>query len=146
MKLEPQKPNYAIRVMVFKNGRILLGKNKSIYGGNYYSFPGGKLEYMESFEHCAKREVTEECGIELKNIAFHSVVNRIEVIENTSFHNVHITLTADWKSGEPKVLEPEKCDSWDWYELNSLPKPLFKNCEITLQNYTSGKKYFDITD
>ncbi len=136
-----QKPNYAIRVMVFKDGKILLGKNKSNYGNGYYSFTGGHLEYKESFEDCVKRETREECGIEIENIKFHSVVN---IIENGSFHNVHITLTADWKSGEPKVLEPEKCESWDWYDLDNLPSPLFKNAKLALENIKSGKNYFDI--
>jgi hypothetical protein len=55
-------------------------------------------------------------------------------------------MTADWKNGEPKVLEPEKTESWDWYDLDNLPKPLFKNCELSLENYKTGKNYFDIDD
>jgi len=66
------------------------------------------------------------------------------MVESDSFHNVHINVTAEWKNGKPKVLEPEKCDSWDWYDINNLPSPLFKNVALSLKNYQSGKNCFDI--
>ena len=40
-----------------------------------YAFPGGHLEYMESFEQCARRETLEECGIEIERIRFQFVAN-----------------------------------------------------------------------
>lgn len=63
------KINVGVGVMIFdKDGMILLGKRKGSHGAGEYSFPGGHLEYGESFEECAKREVMEECGIEIKNL------------------------------------------------------------------------------
>ena len=32
---------------------------------------------------------------------------------------------AEYKSGKPKVLEPHKCECWDWFEWSNLPHPLF---------------------
>jgi 8-oxo-dGTP diphosphatase len=32
--------------------------------------------------------------------------------------------------GEPKVLEPNKCERWEWFSLNAFPQPLF----LPLQN------------
>jgi len=124
-----KKPNLAVRVMVIKDGKVLLGKNKGAFAPDKYGFPGGHIDYMESFENCAKREVMEECGIEIENIKFQAIANNKD---DVPYHNVHIILTADFKSGEPKVLEPKKTESWDWYDVENPPTPLFKNVELAL--------------
>ncbi|MFA6436752.1 MAG: NUDIX domain-containing protein [Candidatus Paceibacterota bacterium] len=135
------KPKVGVGVMIFKDGKFLLGKRKGSHGEGEYAFPGGHLEYMESFEDCARREVREECGIEIKNIRFQFLAN---VIAYAPKHYVHIGLLADFKSGEPKVLEPEKCESWDWYDLNNLPQPLFDICRISIESHEKGITYYDI--
>lgn len=129
-----------IGVMIFKNDKVLLGKRKGSHGSGEYSFPGGHLEYMEGFSECAKRETKEECGIEIDNIRFLYLHNLTEYAPK---HYVHIGLIADWKSGEPEVLEPNKCESWDWYELDNLPSPLFKTCPFSIESYQTKKQYWD---
>lgn len=129
-----------VGVMIFKDGKILMGKRKGSHGAGEYSFQGGGLEYMESFEECAIRETIEEAGIEIKNIKF-------LCIKNTSLykpkHYIHIGLIADWESGEPKNLEPEKCEGWSWYDLDNLPKPIFNLASLMIDSYKSGKNYYD---
>ncbi len=137
------KPNFAVRAMVIKDGQVLLGKNKGTYGNGMYAFPGGHLHYLESFQDCIKRELQEECGIEVDNIRYPSVSN---MVEDGGIHNIHITLLADYKSGEPTALEPDKYESWAWYDIDNLPSPLFKNCQLSIQNYKDGTNYFDIED
>jgi 8-oxo-dGTP diphosphatase len=96
---------------------------------------------MESFADCVKRELAEECGIEVKNIRFQFVAN---VTKYAPKHYAHIGLLADWASGEPKILEPEKCEGWGWYDFESLPKPMFLMCEMAIDAYKTGKNYYDI--
>lgn len=138
---EENEPKVGVGVMVLKDGKILLGKRKGAHGAGEFAFPGGHLEYMESFTGCAKREVAEECGIEIKNIRFQFLSNLVKYAPK---HYAHIGLVADWQSGEPKVLEPEKSESWDWYELNKLPQPLFETCELAINSVKTGTKYYDI--
>ena len=126
--------------MIMKDGKVLLGKRKGSYGEGEYSFPGGHLEYMESFGECARRETREECGIEIDNIRFQFLSN---VIKYAPKHYVHIGLTADYKNGEPKVLEPEKCESWDWYAIDDLPQPIFEMCQQGIDCYKTGENYID---
>jgi len=135
------QPNFAVRVIVIKNGKVLLGKNKGAFAPGKYGPPGGHLEYMESFEECVNRELKEECGVEVQNIRLQAVINNTD---DAPFHNVHIMLLADWKSGEPKVIEPEKCESWEWYDIENPPKPIFTNVRLSLESYKTGKNYFDI--
>lgn len=131
--------------MVIKDDKILLGKNKNWYGTGNFEMLGGHLEFGESFEACIKREMAEECGLEIGNIKFSAVANILDDSKKQEeLHNVALLFTADYKSGEPKVLEPEKVEFWDWYDLENLPKPLFRNVELSIEAFKSGKNYFDI--
>jgi 8-oxo-dGTP diphosphatase len=57
MKPEIQKPKVGVGIMILKNGKILLGKRKGSHGEGEFAFPGGHLEYMESFTKCAKKKL-----------------------------------------------------------------------------------------
>ena len=133
-------PRVGVGIMILKEGKVLLGKRKGSHGAGEYSFPGGHLEYMESFKDCALRELGEECGIEVENIRFQYLSN---VKHYAPKHYVHIGLIADWRSGEPKVLEPEKLESWDWYDLSNLPKPMFYQAVAAIESYKTGEVYKD---
>ena len=140
MDSENQRPKVGIGVMIFKDGKVLLGKRKNAHGGGEYAWPGGHMEYMESFEDCAKRETLEEAGIEIENVRFVRLMN---LKTYTPKHYVDIGLAADWKSGEPKVMEPEKCEGWGWYDINNLPEPLFSTLPTYFEALQTGKNYFD---
>jgi 8-oxo-dGTP diphosphatase len=129
-----------IGVMVFKGEKVLMGKRKGSHGAGEYAWPGGHLEYMESFIDCAKREVLEETGMEIQNVRFLRLAN-IKIYAPK--HCVDIALIADWKSGEPKVMEPEKCEGWGWYDLDNLPKPLFATIHTAIEAYKTGRIFWD---
>jgi 8-oxo-dGTP diphosphatase len=134
------RPKVGIGVMVIKDGKVLLGKRKGSHGQGEYAWPGGHMEYMESFEECAKREVMEETGIEIGNIKFLRLLNLKTYAPK---HYVDIGLMAQWISGEPKIMEPEKCDGWAWYEMDNLPQPLFGTIESYIESYKTGRDYWD---
>lgn len=110
-----------VGVLIKKNNKILLGKRVSKHGKGTWSPPGGKLDEGESFEACAKREVKEECGIDIDNVKFLTCTNNI--FSEEGVHTITLFMTADYVSGEPQVLEPDKLQDWRWFE--NLPEPLF---------------------
>lgn len=129
-----------IGILVFKDGKILLGKRKGSHGAGEYSGLGGHLEYGESIIECAKRECREEAGIEIKNIRLLRVSN---IIKYSGKHYLDVGLIVEWRSGKPKVLEPQKLESWYWYDLNNLPKPLFEPIKHSISALKTGKNFFD---
>ncbi|OGH73016.1 MAG: hypothetical protein A2921_00680 [Candidatus Magasanikbacteria bacterium RIFCSPLOWO2_01_FULL_43_20b] len=140
---EPNKnlrPKVGLGVMVMKKGKVLLGKRKGSHGEGMYCFPGGHLEYMESITESITREVTEEVGIEIKNIRFLCLYNEKEYAPK---HYVIIAFVADWKTGEPQVLEPDKCESWGWYDMVNLPAPLYAVVPSLIDSYRTGKNFYD---
>lgn len=132
-------PLCGITVMVVKDGKVLLGKRKGAHGEGEFACTGGKLEWNESFEEGAKREVREETGIDIINARFLRLLN----FKAYDKHFVDVGLLADWVSGEPKVLEPQKCEGWAWYELGDLPEPLFHGVASLFEAWKTDKKYFD---
>lgn len=127
-------------ILVLREGKILLGKRKGAAAPGQYGHPGGWLEPLESFEQGAKRELREECGIEIGNLRFSSLAN----ITHYAPHQIIIVnLVADWASGEPQLLEPEKCEGWGWYDLDQLPEPLTDGTKKAIQGYKSGQTFFD---
>lgn len=138
--MNEQDVRVGLGVMVMKDGKFLLGKRKGSHGGGQYSFPGGHLEYMESIEDCARREVREEAGIEIKNIRF---VRLLNLKDYAPKHYIDIGTIADWESGEPTVMEPDKCEGWGWYTEQELPKPHFSGLESYFEALKGGKIFYD---
>ncbi len=139
--MNDQNPKVGVGVLVFKDGKVLLHKRKGSHGAGEWSFPGGHLEYMESFEDCAQRETKEECGIDIKNIRFQYTAN---VKKYAPKHYVHIGLIADWKAGEPVAIEPEKGEDWSWHDPDNLPEPLFEFCKMAFKSHKDGQIYYDL--
>ena len=114
-----------VGVIVHRDGKILLGKRKGGHGAGQYAPPGGRLHFMETFEDCAVREVGEETGIVLKGrIDYVGVSNNMYPDEE--HHYVSLLMESHYNEGDPVLVEPDKCEGWDWYDPKNLPEPLFQ--------------------
>lgn len=128
-----------IGVLVFKDGKVLLGLRKNSHGSDQYGGPGGHLEYGETMEETALREIAEECGIQVKNL---KLLCTSDLLTYYPKHYLDVGFSAEWVSGEPQVLEPEKCGGWGWYDVNDLPGELFGCVDAYIEAYKTGKNYF----
>lgn len=108
-----------------RRGRVLLGRRRGSHGAGYYAAPGGHIEFGESFEEAAKREVREETGLQITALKLLSVGNYIFTSNGGERHYIDIDFVCEAPEGEPELLEAEKCDGWEWYDLENLPQPLF---------------------
>lgn len=136
------RPGVGVGVVVIHNNKTLLWKRKGNHWWGEWSFPGGHLEYGETWDQCVRREALEEVGITLKNIRFGTVTN--DVHTDSQKHYVTVVMVADYDSGEIQNLEPNKCEGWEWFSWGSLdfPSPLF----LPVQNILdSGFTPFDRT-
>ena len=77
MKDNNNRPLVGVSIIIKKDNKVLIGKRKNIRASGTWAFPGGHLEFRESFEDCIKREVIEEAGIKIKNIKFQTLTNDI---------------------------------------------------------------------
>ncbi len=118
-----QRPLVGVAVVVCKDRQFLLGKRKNSHGAGCWQFPGGHLEFNESIEACAAREIFEETGITIKNPRLTTFTN--DIFEQEQKHYVTLFVVADYDAGIVQVKEPDKCDEWGWFSPEDLPSPLF---------------------
>ena len=116
-------PRVGVAVFVLRGGRFLLGRRRGAHGAGEWALPGGHLEFGESIEACARREVAEETGLALANVRLGPYSNDHFIAEGR--HYVTLFVLADAPGGEPTLREPEKCDGWEWRSWSELPEPLF---------------------
>ncbi len=121
--LKPDVPRIGVSAYVVKENKVLLGARKGSHGAMLWATPGGHLEFGESVIECAKRELLEETGLKALSCTLGPWVENVK--ENGRKHYVTIFVFIDQFEGEPKLLEPEKCQGWQWFSQNQLPQPLF---------------------
>lgn len=126
-----QRPKVGVGVIVIQNDTLLLGKRINSHGDNTWAPPGGHLEFFESPEECAQREVLEEAGITIKNIHPTFYTNDLFTKENK--HYITLYILSDYDAGVPTVLEQNKCAEWGWFRWDELPTPLFLSFENFLK-------------
>jgi 8-oxo-dGTP diphosphatase len=117
------QPRVGVGVFIFRDGKFLMGKRKGSHGQGSWSVPGGHLEFGETPEETATREVNEETGLKISNIHFAAITN--DVFVDDKKHYITIWMTSNWKSGEPVVMEPDKYIDQQWFDFDTLPEPLF---------------------
>ncbi|MFC1638909.1 NUDIX hydrolase [Patescibacteria group bacterium] len=133
-------PKVGLGCLVVRDGRVLLGKRRGSHGEGLYATAGGHLEHMESICDGVRREIREETGLEIGEPRFLCVLNYRDAAPK---HHVGVAFVADWVSGEPQLREPDKCEGWNWYDLEDLPEPLFGPAAQQIEALRTGRTFFD---
>ncbi len=100
----PQSPIASVAVCVFKGERLLVAKRANPPSQGLWSVPGGVVELGETIQDAAKREINEECGIEIEVGKTFNVENLIVPDEKgrVQFHYIITYLIAHYTSGEAR--------------------------------------------
>ena len=117
------RPSVGVGVLIWKDGKFLMGKRVGKHGAGTWSAPGGYLEYGETFEEGAAREALEETGVKIKNLEFVTAVNNLFPDEQK--HTITIWMRSDWESGDPQTIEHDKFVEVGWFTHDTLPDELF---------------------
>lgn len=124
LKEDNLRPKIGVGVAIFCGHQVLLHKRAAGHSPNVWAFPGGHLEFGETFVDCALRETREECGTDLrvKVPRFWTAVNT--VYEEEGKHYVVIFMYTHHTGGSPRNMEPTKGGEWRWFHVDALPAPL----------------------
>lgn len=140
--MEFNEPRVGVGILIVGDGQILLGKRRGSYGEGEYAAPGGHLEPGEKIAECVRRELDEEVGPQFKitDLRFSCFTN---LRRYPPKHYADIGMVAVWQAGEPKVMEPDKIESWDWYPMENPPQSLFGADDLYIEAYKTGKNFFE---
>lgn len=116
-------PRIGVAAIIKRGDKILMGLRKGAHGNGTWSFPGGHLEFNETFECCVIREVKEETGLEVCGTRFVTATN--DIMTDDGKHYVTIFMEVLIDEGEPVVCEPHRCDCWEWFDIDRMPKNVF---------------------
>ncbi|MGI5825797.1 MAG: nucleotide triphosphate diphosphatase NUDT15 [Patescibacteria group bacterium] len=137
------KPGVGIGVMILKDHKVLLGQ-RHFGPSKADSEPHGEgawtiLEFGESFETAAYREVWEETGLKINQEKIKLVSLCNDRVPDAHF--ITIGFACEAFDGDPQVMEPDEIVSWQWFPLDNLPQPIFFPSQEIIDNYQAGKIY-----
>lgn len=98
-----------------------------------WEFPGGKVGFGEAMREALRREFLEEYGMVIAVMDLLSVDDHI--LPEEGQHWISPTFLAKHLSGEPRILEPDKCSDIGWFQMDALPAPLSKITILNVEAY-----------
>lgn len=139
--MDETTPKVGVGLFIIRKGQTILGRRLGSHGAGEYGGCGGHLKPGETFEAAARRELAEEMGpnLQIKNIRFLCLTN---LRRYQPKYYIDVGLVADWVLGEPQVMEPDKVESWGWFDLDNLPEPLFSPISNYATAYKTGQNCF----
>lgn len=110
----------SVYLFLLKGEQILLLRrfNTGFHDGDY-SVPAGHLDGDETMFEALLREVREEIGVKLNpgEVKFVHFMHR----KSTDSERGDFFFEARKWQGEPKIMEPDKCDDLRWFPIKNLP-------------------------
>ncbi|OGO23290.1 MAG: hypothetical protein A2Z28_03315 [Chloroflexi bacterium RBG_16_51_9] len=122
-RLYPAHPTVAVSAIIFKEERVLMIKRSKEPNKGKWSIPGGGIELGETLDQAVKREVREECSIEIEvERVFYTTENIIRDDDGrVKYHYVLVDMLAKYAGGETKAQsDAEECRWVTAEELSEL--------------------------
>lgn len=91
---------------------------------------------METFENAVKREIKEECDIEIEVEKLLGICDHI--VKKDNQHWVSPSFLCKITKGEPKIMEPTKHSDLKWFDLNMLPQNITITTQHALNSYKNN--------
>ena len=130
----------SVYLVLIKDNKILLSRRYNTgYFDTYYSFPAGHLDGGETLKQAMIRETSEEIGIPLGSDDLELVHTMNRKMANNE--RVDFFFVAKQWQGEPKIMETDKCDSLDWFELDKLPENIIPYIKQAIDSFLNNIIY-----
>ena len=118
---------------------LLLRRFNTGYEDGKYSLPAGHVDAGETFTEALCREVAEEIGVTLEaaDVRVAHMMHR----KSIDSERADAFFVAEKWMGEPKNMEPHKCDDLSWHALEELPENIIPYVRRALECVRDGVFY-----
>ena len=106
----PDAPRVGVGAVILDGDRVLLVKRGQPPSQGKWSIPGGLVHLGERIEDALRREVQEECGVEVRLLGLCGVIDRVRhappdaaAAPRVHYHYVIIDYVATVESGVPRA-------------------------------------------
>ena len=133
-----------IFLLLIRDEKILLSRRfQTGWEDGNYGLPAGHGEDKETMKEGVAREAREEIGLEipLADLDFALVQNRWCDDPHNPHARVGFYFTARQWKGEPKNMEPDKCDDLRWFPLDGLPGNTIDHVRAAIDSYRNKATY-----
>lgn len=123
--------------IIHQHPKVLLGMKKCGFGSGRWNGFGGKVLEGEEIEDAARRELSEEAGVEVGNIEKYGVID-FEFDGNPEILEVHIFKAGDFV-GEPKESDEMRPQ---WFFVDEIPfKEMWPDDIYWVPLFLKGRKF-----
>lgn len=116
----PSVPRVGVGAVVLDAGRVLLVRRGKPPLAGKWSLPGGMLELGETTAEAARREVAEECGLQIRVGELAGILDRVvrDAEGRIRYHWVLVDYVAFVESGE--LCAASDADEAQWVEVDEV--------------------------
>ena len=112
-----------VGIVVFNDeGKIFITKREQACANDCgkWEIPGGGVEYGEMRKDAVIREIKEENDIDVEIVE--ELQTSDHFLSEEGLHWVTTSFICHHKGGEPKRMEPEKCEAIGWFTIEEAEK------------------------
>lgn len=127
-----------VQAVIRDGDKILLGRRANTFGRGTWGLPGGHIEPGEKVLAAAAREVREETGLEVGTMRIACITDP----QATANHHMQIGVEVLDYVGEVRVVEPKRCERWEFWPISALPTELFV-ASVEVLRRIEAKDFYD---
>ena len=138
------KVEIGIFVLNSKCDKILLGKR---FGEGLWTLPGGKLNFGDSFEDCAVKELKKQVKLDINSERLIEICTFNALDKKNKFHSLEIDfLLKLTEKEESEVVNNDtfSFETWSWFNIEEMIDTLKLFC--TIQMFITKFKIKNIDD
>jgi 8-oxo-dGTP diphosphatase len=114
-----------------------LRRNTGYMDEHWAAAAAGHVERGETAYDAARREAREEIAVDDLDLVFVTAMQRTRSGEPID-ERIDFFFTARSWTGEPRIVEPEKCADVRWVPLSDLPEPVVPHERQVLEAIAAG--------
>jgi 8-oxo-dGTP diphosphatase len=138
----PKHPLVGVGAIVMRGDSVLLVKRNKEPSKGMWNIPGGLVEIGETVKDAVKREVMEECGVEIEPRELFEVVDAVnrEDRGRVRFHYVIVDFLSEWRGGD-LVAGSDVADA-KWMPIGELAAlDMTQSARVVIERAVRGRKH-----